>query len=238
MITSDECPACQAAFCGDGYVEAGVEFCDDGNQNSNDACTHPFCEPNICGDGITYDGMEDCDDANDVDGDACTNGCTTAVCGDGVIHQGVEECDDGNDIEDDGCDSMCIASADPQCFLPYTEFTDPNRNVNLQNGPVYCDQQNGNGWVGPGWYRFTGQAGTQMPESAPATYRCATHATGWLNGVHPTLADGVVARQACFNWSGNTCSWNANIQVVACPGYYLYNLVAPPACSLRYCGEN
>jgi Notch-like protein len=42
----------------------------------------------------------------------------------------------------------------------------------------------------------------------------------------------------CFNWSGNTCNWNAQIQVVACIDYYLYNLPNTPVCSLRYCGQN
>jgi cysteine-rich repeat protein len=238
MIISDECPACQLAFCGDGYIQAGVEMCDDGNLESTDACTSPLCEPGVCGDGIVYAGLEGCDDGNAEDGDPCTNACTVAFCGDGVTLDGVEECDDGNNVEDDGCDSQCIASADPQCFLAYNTFSDANRNKTQVAGGRFCDNVNANGWLGAGWYRFTGAAGTRMSETVIATQMCATHAPGWLNGVHPTLADGVVARQVCFNWSGNQCNWNSMIQVVACPGYYLYNLPITPTCSLRYCGEN
>jgi cysteine-rich repeat protein len=192
----------------------------------------------VCGDGIVYQGMEGCDDGNAEDGDQCTNACSVAVCGDGVTQDGVEECDDGNDNENDGCDSQCIASADPQCFLAYNQFSSADRNKNQIGGSVFCDTAIGNGWLGAGWYRFTGAAGTQMSETSIPTNQCGTHAPGWLNGVHPTLADGIVARQVCFNWSGNSCNWQAQVQVVACPGFYLYNFPNTPVCNLRYCGQN
>jgi hypothetical protein len=41
-----------------------------------------------------------------------------------------------------------------------------------------------------------------------------------------------------FHWSGNQCNWNANVQVVNCGEFYLYNLPNTPVCSLRYCGKN
>ena len=77
-----------------------------------------------------------------------------------------------------------------------------------------------------------------MSETVIPTNMCATHAPGWLNGVHPGIEEGIVNRQVCFNWSGNNCNWNAQIQVVACPGYYLYYLPNTPVCNLRYCGQN
>ncbi|MCA9699748.1 MAG: DUF4215 domain-containing protein, partial [Myxococcales bacterium] len=198
------------------------------------------CELAGCGDGFVYEGVEVCDDNNDVDEDECTNACTTAVCGDGIVQDGVEECDDGNQNEDDGCNNQCEALADPQCFLPYIQLTRSDRNItqNDGNGGIeFCDQNANDGeWAGLNWYRFTGQAGTQMPTTAPVIYACGTDAPGWLNGSHPSFADGVVARQVCFNWSGNQCNWNSQIQVVACPGYYLYQLPNSPVCALRYCG--
>jgi cysteine-rich repeat protein len=39
MIDSDACPACQAAACGDGFVQQGVEACDDGNADDGDGCS-------------------------------------------------------------------------------------------------------------------------------------------------------------------------------------------------------
>ena len=85
-----------------------------------------------------------------------------------------------------------------------------------------------------------GSAGTRMPTSCPPTYRCNTDATGWLNGGHPTVADGQVGRQVCFHYSGNCCLWSTNIKVRNCGSYYVYYLSGTPNgfCPLRYCGTN
>lgn len=129
-----------------------------------------------------------------------------------------------------------------QCSQPYTSFTSADRNVTFNdgNGGVeFCDLGGGSDWAGTGWYRFTGAAGTMMPETAPPIYACGTDAPGWLSGIHPAVADGVVTRTACFNWAGNTCLWNTSIEVVNCDSFYLYHLVdTTVACQLRYCGTN
>ncbi len=94
-------------------------------------------------------------------------------------------------------------------------------------------------WAGSGWYRFTGAAGTQMQTSPPPDDRstCDTSAKGWLNGAHPSVADGVVTRQVCYNFSSNTCWQNNDIEVVNCNGFYLYNLPDVAFCYLAYCAE-
>ena len=99
----------------------------------------------------------------------------------------------------------------------------------------YCDSG-----IGPGWFRFERSAGTRMPTSCPPINRCGTHATGWLNGGHPTVADGQVSRQVCFHWTLGCCYWSTNIKVRNCGSYYVYYLNGTPgtACSLRYCGTN
>jgi cysteine-rich repeat protein len=125
--TSDHCPTCQLAFCGDGFIHAGIEGCDDGNTESSDACTSPLCMPNVCGDGLLWPGIEECDDGNDEGGDACTLACTVAFCGDGVKQVGFEECDDGNDVDDDGCTNSCISLlwfvSGPQTNVPVDQLT-------------------------------------------------------------------------------------------------------------------
>ena len=102
------------------------------------------------------------------------------------------------------------------------------------NSFVGCD----NG-IGPGWFRFEGSAGTRMATSCPPTGRCGTSAPGWMNGGHPTVADGQVSRQVCFHWSGSCCLWSTNIKVRNCGSYYVYYLSGTPGyCNLRYCGTN
>ncbi|KAL9987886.1 hypothetical protein ACROYT_G002264 [Oculina patagonica] len=88
-----------------------------------------------------------------------------------------------------------------------------------------------------GWYRFGGEAGSQMPESCVKKRHCGTHAPGWLDGSHPTMADGAVKRKVCFHWSDNCCRWSTMIDVRNCGGFYVYKLHRPPACTLRYCGN-
>jgi cysteine-rich repeat protein len=105
--TTDDCPACQFAYCGDGYPRLGMEECDDGNQLDNDGCVSPFCSIAFCGDGYLNEGVEACDDANDVDSDMCPTSCTVATCGDGFVQAGVEECDDANADDEDYCANDC-----------------------------------------------------------------------------------------------------------------------------------
>ena len=102
------------------------------------------------------------------------------------------------------------------------------------NRSVRCDRR-----IGPGWFRFEGSAGIRMPTSCPPTNRCGTHAPGWMNGTHPTVADGQISRQVCFHWTRNgCCEWSTNIKVRNCGSYYVYYLNGTPNCSLRYCGTN
>jgi len=57
---TDDClPSCLHAFCGDGFVHAGVEACDDGNRIDDDGCDNA-CRPPVCGDGKRA-GAEQCD---------------------------------------------------------------------------------------------------------------------------------------------------------------------------------
>ena len=94
--------------------------------------------------------------------------------------------------------------------------------------------------LGPGWFRFEGSAGTRMPTSCPPKYRCGANVPGWMNGGHPTVADGQISRQVCFHWDSNCCRWSTNIKVRNCGSYYVYYLSGTPSghCYLRYCGTN
>ncbi|KAM7451618.1 hypothetical protein ABFA07_000937 [Porites harrisoni] len=101
--------------------------------------------------------------------------------------------------------------------------------------PLRCDQPE-RGPFTEGWYRFTGAAGDRMPTKCPAKNRCGTHAPGWLQGVHPTVAQGIVSRKVCYHWSSSCCNWSNNIKVKNCGAFYVYELKRTPVCWLRYCG--
>ncbi len=70
-----DCTAsCTTNVCGDGYVHAFAEACDDGNEDTTDSCIS--CVAASCGDGFVFAEVEDCDDGNADDLDACRDDCS------------------------------------------------------------------------------------------------------------------------------------------------------------------
>ena len=45
----------------------------------------------------------------------------------------------------------------------------------------------------------------------------------------------VVDRKICFEWNGNSCMWETQVQIRHCNSYYLYYLMDTPICLARYC---
>ena len=92
------------------------------------------------------------------------------------------------------------AGPDP-CTQPYREFVDTHRAAAYYNtSTVACDDLQSTtpalDWAGPGlWYRFTKAAGLRMTATDPGAGRCGTRGSGWLQGAHPAVSDGVVQRQ-------------------------------------------
>ena len=126
------------------------------------------------------------------------------------------------------------------CYFPdkecssYTWINDANRKKSFQdNNVVLTDNA-----LATKWYRFSSAAGELMPETCVPIRRCGTHAPGWLNGKHPTVAEGAVTRQVCYHWSNKCCMWKNNIRVRNCGAFYVYELVKTPTSSLRYCGSD
>ena len=115
----------------------------------------------------------------------------------------------------------------------YQVLDTSDRRTTNTRGCFKCDNN-----LIPGWYRFQDDAGTRMPTTCPAKNTCDTCAPGWLNGAHPTAAEGKVTRQVCFHWGSNCCTWSVNIEVKNCGSHYVYNLPVSPACSLRYCSTD
>jgi cysteine-rich repeat protein len=233
QIPGDGCePGCGFGECGDGVVQP-AEDCDDGNQDNTDACLGS-CVSASCGDGFVRAGSEDCDDGNASNSDACVDGCQNAQCGDGFVQTGVEQCDDGNQVPSDGCDN-CISGQLPVECQGITVLQDPTRNVVDGTDEVECDLELP---VDGQWSRFSGPAGSTMPLTAPDEFACGTHAPGWLNGTIPAEADGIVARDVCFHFEGETCHWKVPISVRNCGPFVMFKLMPVPTCALRYCGSD
>ncbi len=104
---------------------------------------------------------------------------------------------------------------------------------NFLPGYRRCDRN----YLVPGWYRFQGAAGDGIPDRCVLSWRCGTVYPGWLNGAHPTVAEGVVTREVCYGGWDNCCPWKNSIKVKNCSSYYVYELQKPPLCDARYCGN-
>lgn len=114
----------------------------------------------------------------------------------------------------------------------YKFLNEPDRSKTYnKSSPVVCDVRV------LGWYRFGGGAGDQMPECCVSVGHCGTHAPGWLNGSHPSVADGAVKRKVCFHWPSFCCLFQLYITVRNCGAFYVYKLIPPHICDSRYCGN-
>ena len=119
-------------------------------------------------------------------------------------------------LEEDGC-------------INYTVLGEADR---AQGNAQPPHNRNDTGLV-TGWYRFRGAAGDRMPDKYVLTYRCGTVSPGWLNGSHPTAAEGVVTRTVCYGY----CWYSNIIKVKNCSSYYVYKLPKTPHQYSRYCGN-
>ena len=99
--------------------------------------------------------------------------------------------------------------------------------------PPYTRHDNG---LVTGWYRFQGAAGDRMPDKFVPEYRCGTWNPGWLNGSHPTVAEGVVTRTVCNSLYRDYSRYSNIIKVKNCSSYYVYELHRTPG-FVRYCGN-
>ena len=126
--------------------------------------------------------------------------------------------------------SFCFSCSVDPCQL-HTVLHDEDRDIEDVGGNE-CDRQ-----LNAGWYRFLNKTGIRMPTTCPPTdTRCGTSWPGWLEGVHPTVEDGIVARTVYFRRRQN-CKELAvhNIDVKNCSSFFVYFLRPTSKCTYRYC---
>ena len=117
-----------------------------------------------------------------------------------------------------------------QC-TSHTVYNDATRLVTAAGG-ASCDTSIfGTATI---WVRFTVPGGTGLPRSATNASRCGTQFTGWYTGALPTTGLTTVGT-VCYASTASDCSYFNTISVTNCGSYYVYGLIDPPTCNLRYC---
>ncbi|XP_031551649.1 uncharacterized protein LOC116288925 isoform X2 [Actinia tenebrosa] len=116
----------------------------------------------------------------------------------------------------------------------YNVLTDADRNVNSKKILGKCDNN-----LAEGWYRFGGEAGTQMPISCQGPRKCNAKYPGWLYGQHPRKEDGCIQTHVCFgDYKSKCCAYKQNVLVRNCGKFYVYKLSPSPGCNMRYCAKD
>jgi cysteine-rich repeat protein len=182
MIDTDAClDTCTVASCGDGFLYQGVEACDQGVNNGNDAGCTDDCEINVCGDQLVWAGVEDCDDGNMAPDDGCDacNGMADVMIARGREHTcllledtsircwgdgGFGQLGTGSSSDiGDGPGEMPPATIDVG-GTPIQLYAGGDYNcVLLGNGELRCWGSNGTGQLGQGHNGNVGNNPGQMP---------------------------------------------------------------------------
>ena len=118
----------------------------------------------------------------------------------------------------------------------YINLTDADRKYgpDTTGGPKCDDALHG-------WYRFHGDAGRKMMTTCPSANKCGGSSSAWLNGDHPTVAQGSVKKKVCIRKfePGDCCEDSYFIDVKNCGSYFIYKLQPNQfSCSARYCGTD
>jgi len=214
---------------------ADPTICDDGNP-----CTIDSCDP---GQGCVYvdetdetDG-EPCDDGNACTvNDMCASGsctntqqlecddqkvCTTDTCNEvsGCVY--TSTCSNGQSCEQSGCVSLM---SDP-CGNYVNLNQQKRQDTFYSNENFLCDCDGG--FPENKWFRITDTPYHYVPEFAPEKFHCGTMAPVWMNGSHPTRAQGIVTRLLCAHWAPyGACMWGGSwgINVKQCDGFFVYKV--------------
>ena len=151
--------------------------------------------------------------------------------------------------------TMDIHQSLPHECNTYKQLSSFSRNKNTQRSGALkaacgfgnCCDKSGHShrhpdWAGPGWYRFTGRAGTKMPDTGVFNSTgCGTDAQGWLAGGHPLGAGQQVIRTVNFNRLSNPAHKSVDVSVTHCKNFFVYRLPETESAGhtmyYSYCGE-
>ncbi|CAF2063941.1 unnamed protein product [Rotaria magnacalcarata] len=139
-----------------------------------------------------------------------------------------------------GVTGTAVTAATVSVSLPiqcYTYSTLSESYRNYQNGYACCyAPYDTSPSLTPGWYRFTGSAGSSiLTTPVLTTSTCGISYPGYFNGTLPSTVGASVTGTVCF-YTGTPCGYSlAPITAVNCNGYYIFYLMPVVNSNYRYC---
>ncbi|XP_032880858.1 uncharacterized protein LOC116975639 [Amblyraja radiata] len=120
----------------------------------------------------------------------------------------------------------CTDSVRSDPCVDHTVLDQPWRSTDCSNTQCTNGQWKSDENLVEGWYRFNSSGGWKIPETNVPANHCSGMSPGWLNGDHPSVTDGEVTREVCFEdvgggGSGEECK---DIKVKNCSSYFVYEL--------------
>jgi len=121
-----------------------------------------------------------------------------------------------------------------ECYS-YTEINDLTRSVAYSSTNETCDSD----VLSEGtWYRFSGSAGSSIPDYPPNLGFCGASYPSLLGGGHPTVEDGRATRYLWLRISSNSYT-GLYIEVRNCSTFFVYKLleIRDWYCDWRVCTD-
>lgn len=100
---------------------------------------------------------------------------------------------------------------------------------------TYGDAVQSPQWLGEGWYRITGSAGTRISESKPDKNSCGTWSPGYITDIPKIPVGETNDVKICFHWMSEDCHKSVPAKITNCRSFNVYYLPDAPNGYYRYC---
>jgi len=138
-------------------------------------------------------------------------------------------------------EALAVAGKLPDQCTNNNKLSKNNRMINFGSGTFSDRDGLGDDFSGAGFYKVTGQAGSELAAANPGGNKCGSVSTGYLKtSQRPGPGKTLHGVTVCFPYEKNNCQWNTTISITNCGSSFVYNLqevpkVCPPCGHPKWC---